>query len=264
MLRLHSPKLLPSGVALDAGVSDVVRGRSGQWEITRPGQVDGVPAPTCLVRCRLDKAGLWIRVPVPHIRLHLNGRPVSRLALVRPGDVLHVDGDEMLVTGRFDGSGNTRRMLDTAVLRAHGGRLHGRSFAVQERMQIGVGPDADVPLDAAISAGIAVQIQSSRAGITMRAADPRVPVRLNGERCEQATLVNGDQITIGEAQRFVLESALVPGRDQRTEPDHIDTAVAHDDDATVPEGGVRGFPWLLLASIASAAMLAALLLFGAR
>lgn len=261
MFRLHSPHLQPADVALDAGVRDLVRQPGGNWQLLAAGDAAITPAAECLLRFRLDQRGLWLAVPGPGVRVHLNGRPVSRLAFLRGGDVLHVDGRELRLVGRAEDGVKGRPVMATMVLRAHGGALHGRSVALTAPMRIsgGVQPQVRPAIVASAEDVLAVDVVGEQ--VRLKVLDARAGVLLNGQAFEEAPLQPGDQLSVGTVQRFVLEVATVPYDEEAAERQ---VAAAVTVKEAPPVRTVRILPWLLLAALASAAVLAVLLLFGAR
>ena len=231
------------------------------------GPVDGEES--WLLRVSNDRRGLWLTVADGLRGVHVNGRPVQHVAMLRAGDSIHVDGGELLlvaanadrsvavpVAGR-DPIGNLR-----LVLRGLGGTHHGRSLNLEKLRRIGSAADADLRID---GPGIAPQhalIEAVNGQAVLR--DAAADVQVNGQRVRQALLQAGDQIAFDVQHRFVLEgpppAAVVPP--PRLRDGNGDAA----DDA--PASGRRHWtlrvPWLLLAAILLAAALSGLLLFGAR
>ena len=57
---------------------------------------DGLPG-VLLAQVCLDRRGLWLQVPAGARGVHINGRPVQRMAMLRAGDAVYVDGVELRV-----------------------------------------------------------------------------------------------------------------------------------------------------------------------
>ena len=231
------------------------------------GPVDGEES--WLLRVSNDRRGLWLTVADGLRGVHVNGRPVQHVAMLRPGDSIHVDGGELLlvaanadrtaaaaVAGR-DPIGNLR-----LVLRGLGGTHHGRSLNLEKLRRIGSAADADLRID---GPGIAPQhalIEAVNGQAVLR--DAAADVQVNGQRVRNALLQAGDQVAFDVQHRFVLEgpppAAVVPP--PRVRDDNGDIV----DDA--PASGRRHWslrvPWLLLAAILLASALSGLLLFGER
>ena len=102
----------------------------------------------------MDDRGLWLQVGNGIRGIHVNGRPVRRMALLRAGDAVYVDGVEMVLQGEVesllqapapkneDGSDEQQRLL-----RGVGGLHHGRSFTLSQARLIGRGNEADIAID---------------------------------------------------------------------------------------------------------------------
>ena len=73
------------------GVHRIVREASGHVGVGD--QLQGA----LLVRICVDRRGLWLQVPTGMRGVHVNGRPILRMALLRAGDSIYVDGVELLV-----------------------------------------------------------------------------------------------------------------------------------------------------------------------
>jgi pSer/pThr/pTyr-binding forkhead associated (FHA) protein len=231
------------------------------------GPVDGEQP--WLLRVSNDRRGLWLTVADDLRGVHVNGRPVQHVAMLRPGDCIHVDGGELLlvaanadrtaavaVAGR-DPIGNLR-----LVLRGLGGTHHGRSLNLEKLRRIGSASDADLRID---GPGITPQhalIEAVNGQAVLR--DAVADVQVNGQRVRQALLQAGDQVAFDAQHRFVLEgpppaAVVAPPRLRDGNDDAIDD---------MPESRRRHWtlrvPWLLLAAILLAAALSGLLPFGAR
>ena len=204
---------------------------------------------------RVDRCGTWLAV-VDGVRgVHVNGRPVRRCALLRAGDSVHVDGEEIVLTGPVasaDGAasagaaspaqGSAGEAADPRlVLRGVGGRHHGRSYTLEQARELADG-----------------RIVHEGGRLLLRAGRDEPPVTVNGVPCREAALRPGDQLALESGQRFVVEAPLaVAGAD----------AVAAE--ATSPAGAApaeslrptaRRLPLLLVAALLLAAALSALLL----
>ena len=172
-----------------------------------------------LLRISNDRRGLWLSVADDLRGVHVNGRPVQHVAMLRPGDSIHVDGSELLlvaanggrspaalVAGR-DPIGNLR-----LVLRGVGGNHHGRSLSLEKPRRIGNAADADLRID---GPGIATQhavIEAINGQAVLR--DAAADVQVNGQRVRHAVLQAGDQVAFDVQHRFVVEgpppAAVVP------------------------------------------------------
>jgi pSer/pThr/pTyr-binding forkhead associated (FHA) protein len=222
-----------------------------------------------LLRVSNDRRGLWLTVAEGLRGVHVNGRPVQHVAMLRAGDSIHVDGGELLLVAANDGRavapviagrdpvGNLR-----LVLRGLGGSHHGRSLNLEKPRRIGSAADADLRID---GPGIAPQhavLEAVNGQAVLR--DAAADVQVNGQRVRHALLQAGDQVAFDVQHRFVLEgpppaAAVPPPRARDGNGDAADE---------VPAGGRRHWtlriPWLLLAAILLSAALSVLLLFGER
>lgn len=217
-----------------------------------------------------DRRGIWLTVGDDLRSVHVNGRPVHHVALLRAGDSIHVDGGELLLT-----AANELKPLPQAVasardsvanlrlsLRGIGGQHHGRSISLEQPRRIGRAVDADIRIEGPGIAERHALIEGINGQAVLR--DAEADVLLNGQPVRQAVLQAGDQIAFDVQHRFVLEAPppshapLPNGRGQEAA-----TAAGHEEDRQHPRGKAR-VPWLLLAALLLAAMLSSLLLFGAR
>lgn len=214
-------------------------------------------------RIRVDRRGHWLLVGDGVSGVHVNGRPVRRLAMLRPGDNLHVDGHAILLAADAvapppapppaqseDAGPADARML----LRAIGGRHHGRGFTLDRARAIGSDAGADIRLDPP-AAGLHARIGSERGRLVLRAG-PAATVRVNGLEVRDAELKPGDQLLVGARDRFVVEAPC--------DADPIpEIAPLPDAGPALPDDGQRQprrLPWLLLAALLIAAVISALLL----
>lgn len=214
----------------------------------------------------VDSRGVWLQVRDGLRGVHVNGRPVRHMALLRAGDALFLQGTECLLLGREPGieSAPVRRgaAASRCVLRATGGPLHGRCFPLDEARTLGGDAAADIriPDDPAV-AGLHLELRRVDGGIALLVDGGAAPVAVNGHRVTEAVLRPGDQVVVGGQHRFVLEA---PRASMETD----------DADAPAPEAAavrrappvrrsVRRIPWLLLAALLLAGALSLLLLYGA-
>lgn len=211
-------------------------------------------------RIRVDRRGFWLLVDEGAAGVHVNGRPVRRTAMLRAGDSVHVAGAAVLLAGPAAAPLPASRDGDPEpeggrfVLRAIGGRHHGRGFTLDQAREVGSDRDADIRLDPPVPARLA-RLAREQGRVVLRGIDG-TPSTVNGVDARDAELRPGDQVLFGGRDRFVLEvpSAAAPAagdEDVRAVP-----ATAH----APPEHPLRRLPWLLLAALLIAAVLSAVLL----
>jgi hypothetical protein len=218
----------------------------------------------------VDRRGVWLSVDEQTQGVHVNGRPVRRMAMLRIGDSVYVDGVEiMLVTSQpvptipaalADVPGEA--LADPrVVLRGVGGRYHGRSFTLEQPRLIGRSSDADVRIDEPGFAERHARLDLKGEAILLRDLGSADGTVVNGVIVRDAILKPGDQLMFDANHRFVIEA---PARTLSGASDPVD---AGDDPSDPPapttRSSARRLPWLLLAALLIAAALSALLLFGA-
>jgi len=248
---------------LGAGMHGVGRAEDGAIGI-----VDALRQP--LLQFCVDRRGVWMTVDDAARGVHVNGRPVRHMAMLRLGDSIYVEGAEIiLVSGSpvppvpaqlgnepVDAGSDLR-----VVLRGVGGRHHGRSFTLERPRLVGRAPEADIRIDDSAFAERHARIDLSGDVIILRdlgSADGSV---VNGQPVRDAVLKPGDQVVFDAHHRFVIEAPTRTGHNESPPPMGGDS-----DDATMSSQrsgqSVRRLPWLLLAALLIAAALSGLLLFG--
>lgn len=249
---------------LRPGVQRIVRHASGAVRLTDDSQGSLLLAQFCL-----DDRGLWLQVANGIRGIHVNGRPVRRMALLRPGDAVYADGVEMLVQGecealtqappRSDEGGDDQRLL-----RGVGGQHHGRSFTLDRPRVIGRGAEADIVIDDPAFAEQHARLEQHGERLLLRDLGAGESTRVNGLSVRHCWLQPGDQLVFDTQHRFVLE---VPHDDRKR------VVVEDDDEAfearqrpepTVAPKRVLRWPWLLVSALLLAAVISSLLWFGAR
>lgn len=223
-----------------------------------------------LLQFCVDRRGVWMTVGESTRGVHVNGRPVRRMAMLRLGDSIYVEGAEIVLVSGSPAppvptqlgnapvdSGSDLRV----VLRGVGGRYHGRSFTLERPRLVGRVPEADIRIDDSAFAERHARIDLSGDVIILRdlgSADGSV---VNGQPARDAVLKPGDQVVFDAHHRFVIEA---PARAA-----HIDSPPPMGDDpdetTMAPSRAghsARRLPWLLLAALLIAAALSGLLLFG--
>jgi hypothetical protein len=262
-LRLRFPDRRPDDVPLSQGVHAVGRGDDG-----RLGPVQHREA--ALVQFCVDRRGVWLQSREGTAGLHVNGRPVRRMAMLRAGDAVHVEGVELTLLGAsprpMPSAVPALRESDRrVVLRGVGGPHHGRCFSLDHSREVGRGPECDVRINEPRIAERHVRLEPHQDGIVLRdlgAADDSI---VNGHPVREGLLQAGDQIVFGSQHRFVLEAPLSAGApwpepSAPEEPAPEPVAPARSPVAR----SMRRLPWLLLAALLLAGALTLLLMFGTR
>lgn len=167
-----------------------------------------------------DRRGLWLVIEGNDANAHVNARPVSRLALVRPGDLISLGRVQMLLRGDNDpqsaklplasGAFHSDREADDQfcaarfVLRGVGGTYSGCSFNLCEPLLIGRGENARIRLDEPTLAQhhARVELHGDRVILRDLAGEGTL---VNGVRIKDTLLASGDQLAF-EQHRFVVEA----------------------------------------------------------
>lgn len=240
-----------------------------------------------------DRRGLWLRVPNGAPAVHLNARPVQRLAQLRAGDLVCLDAlrvvvradDQPAIDRQIPASapaplGEAQRVAAArVVLRGLSGAHFGRSYTLTEPRLFGRSPAADVRLDdpAVAERHAVVELHGDR--VVLRAmANGGETTLVNGVPVRDAMLAPGDQLVI-EQHRFVLEAPGLPPRGQSSlgksaanphtqTMKAVNVAVANDPapapETPGPAPATRdpgALWWLIAAAMVLAAALTALLVY---
>lgn len=258
----HADLVLGAGVH---GIGHVAGGMIGPVDAT-------ADIGDALVQVCVDRRGVWMKLGPKARAVHVNGRPVRQMAMLRVGDAIYLEGTELLLLGMRSAAATLPTMapaIDDAdprvVLRGVGGRYHGRSFTLAQPRLVGRGADCDIRVDDPAFAEHHARIERHGDRILLRDLCKGEGTLVNGEPVHDAVLLPGDQLVFNAHQRFVVEA---PGRPDTR--DHVAQALgeipvdasAASHSAGTPENA-RRLPWLLLAALLLAAGLSALLLFGA-
>ena len=263
-LRLHFGNRHQPDRALATGVHRVVRESSGLLGLGDAAQG------ALLVQFCVDRRGLWLQVANGIRGIHVNGRPVQRMALLRAGDAVYVDGAEILVQAAHQdldalpqadaGHANDPRI----VLRGVGGKHHGRSFTLSKPCVVGRSHSAAIHIDDPGFAERHAQLERRGDNVLLRDLGSATGSRVNGLEVRDALLAAGDQVAFGSQHRFVVEVPwLESANELRQLADEAGADAAEEDSAPAHRQSARRWPWLLLAALFLAATLSALLLFGA-
>lgn len=247
----------------------------GEHGIGRAGDVGGglvADATRPTVRFFVDRRGVWLNVAEGMRGVHVNGRQVRRMAMLRLGDTIHIDGDEIRLIGARPPLVPTARLRDMVaethgdprvVLRGVGGQYHGRSFTLEQPRLVGRCDDADIRIDALAFADRHARIELIGEHIVLRDLGSVDGSVVNGEAVRDALLLPGDQIVFDAHHRFVVEA---PAPAARAAAGSAEDAGGGDAAARANASSSRRSPWrlpiLLLAALLLAGLLAALLLFG--
>lgn len=235
----------------------------------RDGSILSEGADADAVLC-LDRRGAWLRLGEGAPPIHVNGRAIRRMAMLRVGDTLWLDGTGILLLADDDpvarrtppatGDGADARI----VLRGVGGQHHGRCFGLDRARLVGRGADCDLRVDDPAFPDRHARLELQGDGVALRGLSDEDSI-VNGEPVRDAWLRPGDQLLFDDHHRFVVEwpGRPRPRRDapvQEQEPG--EPALPDALPSSAGTGSARRLPWLLVAAVLIAAALSALLLFG--
>ena len=219
-----------------------------------------------IVNFCVDRRGVWLTVPEGTRGVHVNGRPVQRMAMLRVGDSVFVGGSGIRLvaanapqqpeSGFDDSTGESGDVR--VVLRGVGGHYHGRSFTLERPRLVGRAAEADIRIDEAAFADRHARVEMLRGEVVLRDLGSSDGSHVNGEAVRDAVLQPGDQIVFDAHHRFVLEAPL----GVRRAPASTQAAEAAAPAPRAGRGAMR-LPWLLVAALLLAGILALILLFGA-
>lgn len=219
-----------------------------------------------LLRFCVDRRGVWLTVADGVRGIHVNGRPVRRMAMLRPGDSIHAEGGEL--TLMRDAAPDAPAVLPSVadspgdlrlVLRGVGGHYHGRSITLERPRLVGRAPEADIRIDNQAFPERHARLEHHEGHVLLRDLDSGETSAVNGKPARDAVLLPGDQVVFDAQHRFVVEA---PARSLRTDSP-IAIAPAASDRLGAGKGKrPRRLPWLLLAALLIAGALSLLLLFG--
>ena len=270
-LRLRFPNRQQPDLVLGPGVHAI-----GRDVVDRPVIVDD-PGQAIAQFC-VDRRGVWLQVREGTRGLHVNGRPVRRVAMLRAGDAVFVDGNEWLLLGDTPPSApNESRPGDPRpgpgeqnpdprmVLRGLGGPHHGRSVTLDQARQVGRLPECDIRIDDAAFADRHARLEPHAEGVVLRDLGSHDGSAVNGWPVRSALLRPGDQVVF-DTQRFVVEA---PNRGGSSSASRSASPMPCEDPVqsvpeTKPGSSARRVPWLLLAALFLAAAVSLLLIYGAR
>lgn len=265
-LRLRFPNRQLADLVLCPGVHAVGRDSEGL-----PSLVDD-PAGALAEFC-VDRRGVWLQLHDGVRGVHVNGRPVRRMAMLRAGDSVYIDGVELLLLGdepQPPVATDTGRYLQDArmVLRGVGGQHHGRSFTLDQPRRVGRAAGSDIRIAEPGIADEHAVIERHDEGALLRYLGSNAGVLVNGYPIRDALLRPGDQVVFDAQHRFVVESPrsapAAPVQPTIDESDEGAATTGSVDRARARPSSIRRMPWLLLAALMLSAALSLLLLYGAR
>jgi pSer/pThr/pTyr-binding forkhead associated (FHA) protein len=245
-----------------------------------------------------DRRGLWMRVPSGTPGVHLNARPVKRLAMLRVGDQICLEQVQIVISE--DSPQVIERTIPVAappvlaeaqkvsasrvVLRGVAGAHYGRSITLTEPRIIGRGAASDIRIDEVGIAERHVQLELQGDRVVLRSLSANSGAVVNGVAVRDAVLAPGDQLVF-EQHRFVLEAPGLPPRGQEAAVRsgvvaHTQTIKAVKVPTPAESGGVGAMSgeeshgassedpgalwWLIAAAFVLAAALTALLVYSPR
>jgi len=264
-LQVHFNNRQQPDQPLTPGVQRIVRHASGQVRLG-----DDSVGPLLLARFCTDQRGVWLQVASGVRGIHVNGRPVQRMALLRAGDSVYADGAEMLLRGECESvaqppEASTETGDDLRVLlRGVGGRHHGRSFTLDRPRNVGSEAANDIVIDDPAFAARHARFERHGDKVLLRDLGSGEGSQVNGVATRHCWLQAGDQVVFDGGHRFVLEMPRNAAAAPLLVPDEpVVVEQADKAPASVRKRSHR-WPWLLLSALLLGAAISALLLFGAR
>lgn len=265
ILRLRFPNLELADLMLSPGVHAIGRDSDGL-----PGLVDD-PGHALAQFC-VDRRGVWLQLRDGVRGVHVNGRPVRRMAMLRAGDAVYIDGVELLLLGAepqpADAMDAECHQQDLQmVLRGIGGQHHGRCFSLDQPRRVGRAADCDIRIVAPGFAEYHAEIVPHADGAVWRDLGSSTATLVNGHPIHDALLRPGDQVVFDAQHRFVVESPKygVTAMPLPLDDDADDeTSPTHPDARPVRPSSARRMPWLLFAALMLSAALSLLLVYGER
>lgn len=264
--RLRFPHRDHSDLVLTPGVHAV--GLDGEG---RPRAVEG--GAEARVQFCVDRRGIWLQLREGSRGVHVNGRPVRRMAMLRQGDSIFFEGQLLQLLGseplpaprdNVENEGNAH-----ALLRGVGGTHHGRAFPLDRPRTVGRGPDADIVIPDHDFAERHARLEPHPGGIVLRDMGSESGSSVNGHPVRHALLRVGDQVVFDTTHRFVVEAPLRMLDDALPEPEpmhrvEVAPVLVNTGRRATLSTSARRIPWLLLAALVLSGLLTLLLLFGAR
>jgi len=254
---LHFPEANTQALRLSEGVHGI------GWQDGSLGVVS--EHASARLRLSVSRSAMWMKVSDEAACVHLNGRRIHRIALLRSGDIIHLDHAELRLVSAPALSKTPTQPLSSAtgsdprlVVRALGGPDHGRCFTLNRPLLAGCSANADLRIDDPACAERHAWLERGQGQdqVLLHHPGPSDYSLVNGQPRHEAVLAAGDQVAFTPRHRFVIE---VPN-----------AALARTPQATPPAPvlprrrplALRPLLWLLAAATILAALLAGLLLFG--
>ncbi len=244
-----------------------------------------------------DRRGLWLVIESGDAVAHVNARPVSRLALVRPGDLISLGRVQIQLRSESDPqnpklppasaalnketSSNSAVCSERFVLRGVGGAYYGRSFPLCEPVVVGRGDSADIRLDEPTMGDRQARVELHGDRVVLRDLGAGDGTRLNGVPVRNALLMAGDQLA-WEQNRYVLEAPGLSAPVQRHDTTPLPPSTAHTTQTLRPITAVQSVQpaaitsdesqrrrgntvwWLIASAAALGAAITALLLYAPK
>ncbi|MEE7547383.1 FHA domain-containing protein, partial [Xanthomonas sp. Kuri4-1] len=203
-LQVHFTHRQQPDHPLKPGIHRIVRHASGSV-----GLGDDVQGALLLAQFCLDRRGLWLQVANGIRGIHVNGRPVRRVALLRAGDAVYADGVEMVLRSALASAPPEQDEAAAGdvclLLRGVGGRHHGRSFTLDAARVVGRDPGADIVVDDPAFAPQHARLERHGERVRLLDLGSEEGSLVNGHPVRDAWLQAGDQLVFDTRHRFVLE-----------------------------------------------------------
>lgn len=172
-----------------------------------------------------DRRGLWLKLQPDSQPIHLNGRPVKQLAMLRTGDLLCFDqvriqlrdSDAQAISRNIPENSplglNESQQVSAArvLLRGLSGQHFGRVYGLVNPQLLGSSANVDIVIEDASVAEKHAQIELHGDKVVLRSLGSQSITHVNGIAVTDALLSPGDQIAI-EQSRFMLEAPGLPPR----------------------------------------------------
>jgi pSer/pThr/pTyr-binding forkhead associated (FHA) protein len=173
-----------------------------------------------------DRRGLWLRVPPNTPGVHLNARPIRRIALLRIGDQVCLEQVQIVLSEEAEAIDRVippspppplaeaqRVSASRVAIRAVSGSLYGRSFTLTEPKLVGRGSGCDIRIDDPAMADRECQFELHNDRVVLRSLGNSEFTTVNGVPVGDAVLAPGDQVVIDQ-HRFLVEAPGLPARGQ--------------------------------------------------